>query len=42
MAPVRPNVQPSTENYPAQEHERMKDLTVQNYDPNAATTVIDA
>ncbi|MCP2249408.1 hypothetical protein [Lentzea aerocolonigenes] len=42
MAPVRPNVQPSTENYPAQEHERMKNLTVENYDPNAATEVIDA
>lgn len=42
MAPVKPAVQPSTENYPAQEHEHMKSLTTQNYDPNAATTVIDA
>ncbi|HEX7305684.1 hypothetical protein [Lentzea sp.] len=42
MAPVKPTVQPSTENYPAQEHEHMKDLTVQNYDPDAATDVIDA
>ncbi|MGW4208438.1 hypothetical protein ACWEIJ_10685 [Lentzea sp. NPDC004789] len=42
MAPVKPTVQPSTENYPAQQHEHMKDLVNQNYDPNAATTVIDA
>jgi len=42
MAPVKPNVQPSNENYPSQQHEHMKDLVNQNYDPNAATTVIDA
>jgi hypothetical protein len=42
MAPVKPAVQPSTENYPAQQHEHMKNLVNQNYDPNAATTVIDA
>ncbi|MDX8030956.1 hypothetical protein SK803_12070 [Lentzea sp. BCCO 10_0856] len=42
MAPVKPAVQPSAENYPAQEHEHMQNLTTQNYDPNAATEVIDA
>ncbi|MCX2949873.1 hypothetical protein [Lentzea sp. NEAU-D7] len=41
MAPVKPVVQPSTENYPAQEHDHMQGLVNQNYDPNAATGVID-
>lgn len=39
MAPVKPAVQPSNENYPGQKHEHMQQLVTQNYDPNAATTV---
>ncbi|RDI33067.1 hypothetical protein [Lentzea flaviverrucosa] len=41
MAPVKPVVQPSTENYPAQEHDHMQGLVNQNYEPNAATGVVD-
>ncbi|SFR11844.1 hypothetical protein SAMN04488564_103679 [Lentzea waywayandensis] len=42
MAPVKPAVKPSTENYPAQEHDHMQNLVNQDYDPNAASPVIDA
>src|SRR5690349_13051392 len=41
MAPVKPAVPTPNANYPGQQHEQMKALVTQNYNPDTATTVSD-
>lgn len=41
MAPVKPTVPAPNANYPGQQHEQMKALVTQNYNPETATIVSD-
>ncbi|MCR3753538.1 hypothetical protein [Lentzea californiensis] len=42
MAPVKPAVPHPNANYPGQQHEEMKKLVTEKYDPSSANQVIDA